>query len=48
MKVLEGILIGLLGVTFVLAYAFLGSDHSILLNEGMQMTDEITTVLTHG
>ena len=47
MKLLFAILIGLVGVSFVLAYAFLPSDNSVILNESMKITDSITTSVIH-
>lgn len=48
MKLLWGILIGLVGVSFVLAYAFLSSDNSIVLNDTLGISDTITTIVKHG
>jgi hypothetical protein len=48
MKLLFGILIGLVGITFVLAYAFLGSDNIIILNENMGISDTITATVIKG
>jgi len=48
MKLLWGILIGLVGVSFVLAYAFLPVDNSIVLNESMKISDSITATIIKG
>ena len=48
MKLLFGIIIGLIGITFVLAYAFLGSDHSIILNDTIGISDSITATVIKG
>lgn len=42
------ILVGLVAITFGLAYSFLPSDHTIILNEGMKITDEITVIKNGG
>jgi len=48
MKVFWGILIGLLGITFVLAYAFLPVEHVIILNESIGISDQITATVIKG
>jgi len=45
---IPSILIGLVALTFGLAYAFLPFDHSIILNENMKMIDEITVIKNGG
>lgn len=47
-KLLFGILIGLIGITFVLAYAFLPVEHVIVLNESIGISDTITATVNHG
>ena len=48
MKVFWGILIGLMGITFVLAYAFLPVEHSIILNDSIGISDSITVTVIKG
>jgi len=48
MKILLGVLLGLIGITFGLAFAFLSSDNTVVFNEGLKMTDEIVAVVIHG
>jgi len=48
LKLLYGILIGLIGITFVLAYAFLPVEHTVILNDSIGITDQITATVIKG
>ena len=42
------LLTGLVALTFGLAYAFLPVEHSVIINESMQMTDTLTVIKNGG
>ena len=48
MKLLLGILIGLLGVTFGLAIAFFSPENTLVINESVGVSDSITASVIYG
>ena len=48
MKILWGILIGLMGTVFVLAYAFLQPEQTVVLGENLGISDTITATVIPG
>jgi len=48
MNVLMVVLLVLTAFTLTLATAFVSAELNVSIIENMQMTDEISTVLTHG
>ena len=42
--ILSWVLLGLLGLSLGLAFAFLSSDHTLAFQEGLKMTDSIEVI----